>query len=141
MATSQELTIWRQSVVERDNGVCQKCGTKPLHPHAHHIKSRSRYPCLALIVSNGQTLCKECHDPIRKPSPIRSIPESVKDFPRRLIEIQRREELTDSEMACRLDVSREWWNQVKNGKEELTSNVKLAAVKAWPELLSELAHG
>ena len=59
----------------------------------------------------------------------------------RLIEIQRRQELTDSEMACKLDVSREWWNQVKNGKEELTSNVKLAAVKAWPELLSELAHG
>lgn len=58
----------------------------------------------------------------------------------KLIEIQKCEELTDSEMAAKLDVTREWWNQVKNGREELTANVKISAVKAWPELLTELAH-
>ncbi len=59
----------------------------------------------------------------------------------KLIEIQKREQLTDTDFAAKLGVTREWWNKVKNGNEPLTANVQLAAIRTWPELLTELAGG
>ncbi len=56
----------------------------------------------------------------------------------KLIAIQSKGNFTDTAFALKLGVTREWWNQVKNGNEHLTSNVKLRAVKEWPELLPEL---
>lgn len=50
---------WRNTVVERD-GKCDICGsTKKLE--AHHIKKYEPYPELRYELSNGITLCKNCH--------------------------------------------------------------------------------
>ena len=51
---------WANSVKKRDKNICQKCGTKR-SLHAHHKKSKAKYPKLSLMVSNGITLCKKCH--------------------------------------------------------------------------------
>ncbi len=60
---------WRQEVFERDNYTCQKCGAKSgngkhnyLTPH--HIKSFAEYPELRYEVSNGITVCEDCHSKI-----------------------------------------------------------------------------
>lgn len=58
--TSKTLLEWSKAVRQRD-GKCVRCGsTEELH--AHHIKRKSEHPELALEVSNGETLCKPCHD-------------------------------------------------------------------------------
>lgn len=55
---------WRKAVKERDNFTCQDCGaTKSSKMLAvHHIKPFALYPELAHEVSNGLTLCYECHE-------------------------------------------------------------------------------
>jgi hypothetical protein len=66
---------WRIAVFERDNYTCQKCKERGGILHPHHIKSLSQLlketnvktleeaeNCSLLWeVSNGQTLCRECH--------------------------------------------------------------------------------
>lgn len=45
-------------------GACQCCGARPTagHPlHVDHIKPRSRFPELALELSNLQILCEDCN--------------------------------------------------------------------------------
>lgn len=67
---------WRHWVKVRDDWVCQKCGLdgklacnhcgqKP-RMHADHIKPWKDYPELRFELSNGRTLCEDCH--IRKKS-------------------------------------------------------------------------
>lgn len=63
---SKQWRIWREAVFSRDNWTCQRCGARSgngsrvaLHPH--HIKPFAKYPDLRFEVSNGITLCKECH--------------------------------------------------------------------------------
>lgn len=59
-----ELRNWARQVLERDNYTCQRCGLKSKEKgimEAHHIKPVSRYPSLALDISNEITLCKNCH--------------------------------------------------------------------------------
>lgn len=60
--------LWRESVFKRDNYTCQECGarneqgvgrTVVLHPH--HIKPFATFPELRYEVTNGITLCKNCH--------------------------------------------------------------------------------
>lgn len=53
---------WADAVKERDDWVCQKCGKKDLNNHAHHRAPRSQRPDLRLEMSNGKTLCLDCHD-------------------------------------------------------------------------------
>lgn len=63
---STEIKIWRTKVFERDNYTCQNCGEKGGELNAHHIKMFSQFPKLRFDVSNGLTLCKQCHINIHK---------------------------------------------------------------------------
>lgn len=58
---------WRAAVLRRDKYLCQEClryGRKTEATHAHHIKPRAQWPELALVVSNGVSLCTACHNKI-----------------------------------------------------------------------------
>ena len=64
---SNEYKEWRSKVFERDNWTCKKCGTKSkskcyIKIEAHHIKPFCLFPEFRLVVENGITLCKECHN-------------------------------------------------------------------------------
>lgn len=54
------------------------------------------------------------------------------------MDIQRREGLTDGELAARLGISRWLWNRIKNGHKPVTSEVAVRAAGAFPELTREL---
>lgn len=51
---------WRDSCLKRDQYKCQKCGTTE-GLCVHHIKPYAKFPKLATTISNGITLCQECH--------------------------------------------------------------------------------
>lgn len=57
---------WRTAVFIRDDFRCQICGKVGGTLNAHHIKSFSEYPNLRYVVSNGVTLCEECHKDIHR---------------------------------------------------------------------------
>lgn len=59
-----QMKQWRISVFERDNYTCQICNKKGGIINAHHIKKFSDFLELRLDVSNGITLCKDCHKKI-----------------------------------------------------------------------------
>lgn len=66
-----EYKEWRTSIFERDKYVCRGCGIKngdgkTIYLEAHHILPRRDFPHLTFDLSNGITLCKECHDKTRK---------------------------------------------------------------------------
>ena len=57
---------WRSKVFKRDNYICQECGKmsgkgNAVYLEVHHLKSFKNFPKLRHEVSNGLTLCKECH--------------------------------------------------------------------------------
>lgn len=52
---------WREKVFKRDDYTCQICDTRGGELHPNHIKKFADYPSLRFIVSNGITLCKDCH--------------------------------------------------------------------------------
>lgn len=58
---SVEYKLWRESVYKRDNWTCQKCKEKGGKLVADHIKSFAEYPELRFELSNGRTLCVDCH--------------------------------------------------------------------------------
>lgn len=60
------IASWRSQIFERDDFTCQKCFIKGGRLNAHHIKSWANFPELRFEVSNGLTLCVNCHKEIHK---------------------------------------------------------------------------
>ncbi len=58
---SEEYKNWRVLVFQRDNWTCQQCGERGCELHPHHILGFAEYPIMRFAVSNGVTLCKDCH--------------------------------------------------------------------------------
>lgn len=54
---------WRESIIDRDNNICQECGNTTDKKHAHHILPWRDYPEIkySLNIDNGITLCVKCH--------------------------------------------------------------------------------
>jgi 5-methylcytosine-specific restriction endonuclease McrA len=52
---------WRNNVFERDNFTCQDCDQIGGYLNADHIKPFAFYPELRFELSNGRTLCHDCH--------------------------------------------------------------------------------
>ena len=63
---NREYRAWRSMVFERDDWTCQTCKVRGVYLEAHHIKSWTMYPELRYELSNGLTLCKNCHRLTRK---------------------------------------------------------------------------
>ena len=51
---------WKKAVLERDKFTCQKCNIQN-DLIAHHVKGWTKYPKLRYIISNGLTVCHNCH--------------------------------------------------------------------------------
>ena len=61
--TFEGYSAWRTAVYERDNYVCQACGdSRGGNLIAHHIEGYNNNPSLRVKVSNGITLCEDCHN-------------------------------------------------------------------------------
>lgn len=58
---SSAYNNWRVAVFIKDNYCCVVCENPGGYLHADHIKPFADYPELRLDVSNGRTLCRECH--------------------------------------------------------------------------------
>lgn len=61
---SRAWRVTRYQALLRSQGRCECCGRRPEHGtflNVDHIKPRSRYPHLALVVSNLQVLCADCN--------------------------------------------------------------------------------
>jgi hypothetical protein len=63
---TNEYKWWRTAVFERDKFTCQKCGAVGGELNAHHIKPYAKYKELRYELSNGITLCKNCHKLLHK---------------------------------------------------------------------------
>lgn len=59
--SSKEYKEWRRQVYERDDYTCQYCRKKGGKLQADHIKPFALFEELRFEVSNGRTLCEECH--------------------------------------------------------------------------------
>ena len=57
----KEYKEWREAVFTRDQYICQQCFQRGGNLQAHHIKSWEEHPELRYAVSNGATLCHQCH--------------------------------------------------------------------------------
>ena len=61
-ANPEKYYQWRVSVFRRSGWACRHCGASGVELHAHHIKQWAHYPALRYEVSNGEALCKRCHE-------------------------------------------------------------------------------
>lgn len=57
----QSYKTWRKNVFERDNYTCQICQQRGGKLNADHIKPFAYFPDLRFELSNGRTLCVDCH--------------------------------------------------------------------------------
>lgn len=56
-----EYKEWRTKVFERDDYTCQICGVRGGEINADHIKSFRFHEDLRYELSNGRTICVQCH--------------------------------------------------------------------------------
>ena len=56
-----EYKAWRKAVMERDGYTCVRCGRSRTYLEAHHIRRFKDNPALRTDLSNGETLCYDCH--------------------------------------------------------------------------------
>lgn len=61
LRNSKEYSDWRASVFIRDGYSCVICLKVGGRLCADHIKPWALYPALRFEISNGRTLCRECH--------------------------------------------------------------------------------
>ena len=61
-----KLSEWSRTVRLRDNNTCVCCEVQNEHLDAHHILYQSIFPEFSLMVNNGMTVCKTCHEKIHK---------------------------------------------------------------------------
>lgn len=61
-----EYREWRTKVYRKNDYTCQKCGKRGGNLNAHHIKNYSTNKDLRLVLENGITLCKKCHNKFHK---------------------------------------------------------------------------
>ena len=59
--TTKELAQWKIDVFTRDDYTCQHCKVRGGKLNAHHIKRFRDFPDLRTELSNGITLCVDCH--------------------------------------------------------------------------------
>lgn len=52
---------WVSAVLNRDEGKCRRCGRSNVQLHAHHVRPWRDHPELRFDVTNGETLCYDCH--------------------------------------------------------------------------------
>ncbi len=57
---SSEFKMWREKVLERDGHQCRKC-RDDRSLNTHHIVNFTKMSVLNTTVSNGITLCRDCH--------------------------------------------------------------------------------
>ncbi len=58
---SIEHKEWREAIFKRDDYTCQMCRQRGGKLNADHIKPYSIYKDLRYELSNGRTLCEDCH--------------------------------------------------------------------------------
>lgn len=58
---SPEYVTFRDTVLQRDNWTCQRCGKRGGRLEVHHIESWNSHPELRHSPENGVTLCRPCH--------------------------------------------------------------------------------
>ena len=63
---STEYKMWRDEVFSRDDYTCQICGKRGGKLNAHHIKHFATHSELRTTVSNGITLCTDCHKAVHR---------------------------------------------------------------------------
>lgn len=59
--SSGKYKEWRIAVLQRDNWTCVLCFKYGGDLHADHIRPFALYPELRFEITNGRTLCVECH--------------------------------------------------------------------------------
>lgn len=65
---TKQYRDWRTSVFNRDDYTCQHCMSIGGELNAHHIKLFSKYVELRYELSNGLTLCVDCHRKVHRKS-------------------------------------------------------------------------
>ena len=61
MRWAPEVYQWRQAVWKRDSRTCRLCNESGKELVAHHIYPWAEFPLMRICVSNGVTLCDNCH--------------------------------------------------------------------------------
>jgi hypothetical protein len=63
MRDDGEVWHWRKAVLNRDDNRCRSCSAEE-KLEAHHILSWKDHPEARLLLENGITLCRQCHDKV-----------------------------------------------------------------------------